>query len=183
MNSALSFWSKATIRRKRLYLFLFVLVVTIVLTTLGSLVPINRQFAEQITAPLNQTLSQNQKTGTLPQALFFHNFLICLLMFIPIFGTTFGFISLFITGYALGGISLLQNVPPLRNLSLLLVTPHTWLEFIAYSLAISESIWLMRRLIQKRFSELKNTMILIGVCAGLLALAAIIETWLISIGV
>jgi len=183
MKLDLSFWTQASTRRKRIYSFLFILVLSIVLMTIGSLLPISPQNAHLIVDQLNQTITQNQASGTLPQAIFLNNYRVCLIMFIPIFGIAFGFLSFFATGYALGGISLLQGVPPLQNLSLLLITPHTWLEFIAYAIAVSESIWLLRRLMQKRLSELKNTAILIGVCAGLLALAAIVETWLISIGV
>ncbi|MGZ4850499.1 MAG: stage II sporulation protein M [Candidatus Bathyarchaeia archaeon] len=182
MKLNLSFWIKSSNRRKRIYSFLFVLVLSIVLMTIGSLVPISKQNAHLIVDPLNQTIAQNQESGTLPQTFFLHNFPICLIMFIPVLGTAFGLLSFFVTGYALGGISLLQGVSPLQNVSFLLLAPHTWLEFIAYALAVSESIWLLRRLTQKRFSELKNTAILIGVCAGLLVLAAFVETWLISIG-
>ena len=177
------FWSRASTTRKRIYTMLFFIAVGFLLMALGSLVPVSQQTAQQITAPLNQTLNQNQAAGTLPQAIFFNNFRICLIMFIPIFGPAFGCLSFFVSGYALGAISTLQGRPPLLNFSLLLITPHTWLEFIAYALAISESIWLLRRLTQGKISELKNTAILIGVCAGLLALAAVVETWLISIGV
>jgi len=178
-----SFWTKASTKRKRIYSFLFILFLSIVLMSIGSLTPISSQNAHLIVDPLNQTLSQNQASGTLPQFIFLNNFRICLTMFIPILGTAFGFVSFFFSGYALSAISALQGVPPAQNLSLLLITPHTWLEFFSYAIAVSESIWLLRRLMQKRFSEFKNTAILIGVCAGLLALAAVIETWLISIGV
>ena len=183
MKLDLSFWIKASTRRKRFYSFLFILVIAFLLTAIGSLVPISNQNAHQIVDPLNQTLSQNRAAGTLPQAIFLNNFRICLIMFIPIIGAAFGFLSFFVSGYALSAISTLQGVPPLQNLSLLLITPHTWLEFAAYALAVSESIWLFRRIMQRRFWELKNTAILVLVCAGLLASAAIIETWLISIGV
>jgi hypothetical protein len=76
-----------------------------------------------------------------------------------------------------------QGFPPLLEILILILTPVFWLEFASYSIGITESIWLFRRLLQQRWGELKNTVILIGVCAGLLAVGAIVETWLISIGV
>jgi hypothetical protein len=58
-----------------------------------------------------------------------------------------------------------------------------WLEFAAYSIAMAESIWLTRRLLQLRWNELKNTAIFIGICAAILIVGAVVETWLISIGI
>ncbi|MGA2385070.1 MAG: stage II sporulation protein M [Candidatus Bathyarchaeia archaeon] len=179
----LSFWTKASTRRKRIYSAIFVFIVAFLLTLIGSLVPISHQAAQQLVNPINQTAQQNKNSGTLPQYIFLNNFRICLIMFIPIIGPIFGLISFSYTGYILGAESLLQGVPSVFYLLLLLILPFFWLEFISYSIAISESVWLIRRLLQKRFREFKNTAILIGVCAGLLALGAIIEAWLISIGV
>ena len=65
----------------------------------------------------------------------------------------------------------------------LVLTPVFWLEFIAYSTAMAESIWLTRRLMQRRWLELKNTAILIGICAAILIVSAIVEVWLITIGI
>jgi hypothetical protein len=55
-----------------------------------------------------------------------------------------------------------------------------WLEFVTYSIAITESIWLVRRIMQRRWLELKNTGITIGICAALLIIGAIVETWMIT---
>lgn len=104
-------------------------------------------------------------------------------MFIPIVGPIFGVIAFVSTGYTIGAISQIQGIPPAVNIFLELLTPVFWIEFTAYSIAITESIWLLRRIQQKRYRELKNTAILIGVCAGLLVVGAVVETWLISIGV
>jgi lipoprotein signal peptidase len=104
-------------------------------------------------------------------------------MFVPIIGPILGFFILFDTGYALGAIAQVQGVPALLEILVLILTPVFWLEFTSYSIGITESIWLFRRLMQRRWRELRNTVILVGVCAGLLAVGAVVETWLISIGV
>jgi hypothetical protein len=178
-----SFWTTASTRRKRVYTFIFIFAVAFILTVIGSLIPISPQSAQQVSNQLNQTVNQNKASGTLPEYIFVNNFSICLVMFIPIIGPILGFFILFDTGYAFSAIAQVQGVPSLLLIFAELLTPVFWIEFTAYSIAISESIWLMRRLLQKRVWELKNTVILIGVCAGLLALGAIVETWLISIGV
>jgi hypothetical protein len=65
-------------------------------------------------------------------------------------------------------------------LLLVLVVLTFVLEYVSYSIAISESIWLFRRLTQRRWRELKNTGILIGLCALLLTIGALVETWAIT---
>ena len=104
-------------------------------------------------------------------------------MFVPLIGPVLGFIILFDTGIALGAIASVQGYPVYIGLLSLVITPVFWLEFVAYSTAMAASIWLFRRIMQRRWRELKNTGILIGICAILLAVGAIVETWLISIGV
>jgi hypothetical protein len=88
-----------------------------------------------------------------------------------------------VTGIGISAIASVQGVPPLLLLLSLAIFPHTWLEFASYSIAISESIWLLRKLLRGQWHELKNTAILVGLCAILLLTGAIIETWLISIGI
>jgi hypothetical protein len=46
---------------------------------------------------------------------------------------------------------------------------------------MTESVWLFRRIFQKRWRELKNTAICIGIVALLLLLGAIVETWALSL--
>jgi hypothetical protein len=181
MKLDLSFWTKASNKRKRIYSFIVIFVIAVLLTVIGSLVPISPQAARQTSDQLNQTLNQNRASGTLPEYIFLNNFSICLVMFIPIVGPILGFFILFNTGYALGAISQVQGYSPLIAILALVLTPVFWLEFASYTIGMTESIWLFRRLLQQRWGELKNTVILIGVCAGLLAIGAIVETWLISI--
>jgi len=104
-------------------------------------------------------------------------------MFIPVIGPVLGLFILFDTGVALGAISSIQGYPVGLGLLSLVLTPVFWLEFAAYSTAMSESIWLFRRLLQKRWQELKNTAILIGICAAILVVGAVVEVWLISLGI
>jgi hypothetical protein len=181
MKLDLSFWTKASPRRKRIYSFIVIFVIAVLLMVIGSLVPISPQDAKTTSDQLNQTLNQNRATGTLPQYIFLNNFEICLVMFIPIIGPILGFVILFNTGYALAAISQVQGISPLLDILLLVITPVFWLEFVSYTIGITESIWLFRRLLQRRWRELKNTGILIGICAILLLIGAIVETWLISL--
>lgn len=183
MNIDLSFWKTASPKRKRAYSFLFIFIIAIIVTIVGSFIPISHSDAQTISNQLNQTVNSHKSNGTLTEYIFFNNFEICLLMFVPIIGPIIGLAILFNTGIALGAIASVQGYPVIVVLLSEFLTPVFWLEFIAYSTAIAASIWLIRRLMQRRWSELRNLAIQIGICAGILAISAVIEVWLISIGV
>jgi hypothetical protein len=146
-------------------------------------VPLSHSDAQTISNQLNETLQTHRSNGTLTEYIFLNNFEICLLMFVPIIGPVLGLFILFDTGVALGAISSIQGYPVSLSLLSLILTPVFWLEFAAYSTAMAESIWLFRRLLQKRWLELKNTAILIGICAAILIVGAVVEFWLISLGI
>jgi hypothetical protein len=116
-------------------------------------------------------------------------------MFIPFVGAALGLFILFDTGIALGAIAYTQGYPVWLALGSLIVTPIFWLEFAAYSVAMAESIWLLRRIIQAiQLSsngygltakavlkhEGKWLGIFIGISAGLLIVGAIVEVLLIN---
>lgn len=176
----MSFWTQASPFRKRLYSIIAVFILSVLLVVIGSLVPLSEADANMISNELNQTLSEHKASDTLAQYIFLNNFSICLLMFIPLVGAALGFFILFETGIALGAIALTQGFPTSLALLSLVITPVFWLEFIAYSLAMAESIWLFRRLMQKRWRELKWTGLFIGIAAALLIVGAIVEMWIIS---
>jgi uncharacterized membrane protein SpoIIM required for sporulation len=183
MNLDLSFWTNASSKRKRIYSITIILVIGVFLLFIGSLVPVSPQEAKQLSNSLNQTLPSHKFSITNVGIIFSHNLFICLIEFVPVIGPIWGFLSFFLTGIGISAIANVQGLPPLSVFLILAILPHTWLEFTAYSIAITESIWLLRRLLQGRWQELKNTAILIGLCAILLFIGAIVEIWLISIGI
>ena len=189
MTSILSFWSKATEKRKRIYSIIIVFIISIVFLSVGSSITLNPDDAYDISDQLNRTLSERQETNTLTSFIFLNNFSICLLMFIPIVGAGLGMFILFETGIALSAIAFTQGFPTWLAFASLVVTPVFWLEFAAYSIAMAQSIWLFRRLFQINqpnwrqiiLRELKWTGIFIGACAGLLIVGALVEVWLINL--
>ena len=178
-----SFWTKASSKRKRIYLIALMFIIASVLTVIGSFVPLSHQDAQSISSNLNATLNTHKSNGSLTEYIFVNNFSICLVMFIPLIGPVLGMFILFDTGIALGAIASVQGYPIWVGLISLVLTPVFWLEFTAYSTAMGESIWLTRRIFQGRWREIKNTAILIGICAVILIVGAVVEVWLISIGV
>lgn len=183
MKLGLPFWTNASSKRKRIYSIIFIFIIAFILTVVGSFVQLSHQDAQTISSNLNSTLNEQRARGNLTEYIFLNNFEICLLMFIPIIGAVLGFAILFNTGIALGAIAYVQGYPVGLGLLSLVITPVFWLEFTAYSVAIAESIWLTRRLMQRRWLEARNTAILIAICAGILIVGAIVEVWLINLGI
>ena len=180
---SLSIWRNASPRRKRIYSIIAVFIVAVIITVIGSLVPVAADQAQQINNELNQTVSSASQSGSLMQYIFGNNFFICLLMFVPILGPVFGLYVLFSTGVTVSAIATAQGYPSIFVLIALVITPVFWIEFTAYSTAMAESVWLFRRLLQgKGWRELRNTCIFISICAVILVVGAIVETALISIG-
>ncbi|MDR0797849.1 MAG: stage II sporulation protein M [Nitrososphaerota archaeon] len=179
LSAILSFWKNATPLRKRIYSYVFVLILSIVITFAGTLVPLDTETANILSDQIGQTLLENNSFASLTIAIFVNNCRICLIMFIPIFGAAFGVFSLFSTGIAINALSIVQGASSSVMLLSLMIGPIFWIEFVAYSFGMTESIWLFRRLLQCRWRELKRTAMLIGIAVSLLAIGAIVESWLI----
>ncbi|MEJ2113774.1 MAG: stage II sporulation protein M [Flavobacteriaceae bacterium] len=179
-----NFWEKASSKRKRIYSSIFLLVIAILITSLGMLVPLNQEEAELINNNLNETLSSMHPETGMVQFIFGNNFMICLLMFIPVVGPLLGFIVLFNTGIVINAISIVQGYPAVIVSIALFLTPVAWIEYAAYSTALSESLWLFKRILKKRGrKELRIACIFIAICAILLLIGAIIETVIIGLNI
>jgi hypothetical protein len=174
------FWQNASPKRKRILSAIIILIISFLVTALGMLVPISQEEAERINNNLNQTVNSFSQEGVIIQFIFGNNFMICLLMFIPIIGPLLGFFALFNTGTVINAIAIAENYPSVVVLLALFLTPVAWLEYAAYSTAISESIWLIKSFFQKRLkSEFRTACIFISICAILLLIGAIVETTII----
>ena len=183
------FWIQASPRRKRIYSAIFVFALTLVTMGAGFAVPVSPEFAQEIYNQLNQTVTEGNATGTLAASIFTNNFLLCLAMFIPLAGIGIGLFIMFSTGLAFRAVLEAQlamgvsTTPPVAFdfstaiLALALVGITFVAEFVSYTIGMTESVWLFRRLTQRRFRELKITAKLIGVVALLLTIGALIETY------
>ena len=153
------------------------------MTVAGTLTPLSAEEAAEINRELNKTqeliMSADFFRGT--TVIFGNNFVLCLIFFIPFFGLVFGFYVLYSTGVVIAAESISLGVHPLVGLFSLFIFPFTWLEFLAYSAAFSQSIWLMYRTIKHAWKkELINTCIIVSICAVTLLAAAAIEMAIIK---
>ena len=174
-------WTEASPRRRRIFSIVAVLIVALAVTAIGSMLPIDEDEADRISNELNQTVAVLKDQGVLTQYIFGNNFMICMLMFVPIVGPLAGLFIMFTTGSVVGAIATAGGYPSVVALVSLFITPVAWLEFAAYATAMGESVWLFRRLLQKRgVGELKKASIFVAISAVLLVVAAIVEVALIS---
>jgi hypothetical protein len=169
---------------------MFILAVTA--TLLGTLVQLSPADAKTISDSVNNITTDNPTFASRVEAIFINNFFLCLLMFIPLVGSFIGLFVLFSTGVGIraildtqiasGAAAAVPTISPTTAILGLIGVGLTFLlEYASYSIGIAESAWLFRRLTQRRFGELKNTGILIGVVAILLISGALVETFALGI--
>ena len=187
------FWIEASPRRKRIYSAIFVFALTLLAMVAGFAVPVSPEFAQEIYNQLNQTVTEGNATGTLAPAIFLNNFLLCLAMFIPLAGIGIGLFIMFSTGLAFRAVLEMQLAMGVSTttpvsfdfstaiLALALVGITFVAEFVSYTIGMTESVWLFRRLTQRRWRELKITAKLIGAVALLLTIGAIVETFALTL--
>ena len=119
MKFDLSFWKNASPIRKRIYFIVFIFLIAILVTVIGSYIPLSTQDAATISQQVNATLNEHKASNTLTTYIFLNNFEICLVMFIPVAGAALGLFILFDTGVALGAIATTQGYPVWLGLSLI----------------------------------------------------------------
>ena len=151
-------------------------------TLLGSLSNISLSEAQSIMEDIEgfRKILDTQSLGT--ALIFGNNFIHCLIMFIPILGPLYGFYVLYNTGRVIAAIGIISGNNPVSLMLALFILPHALIEYIAYSLAMSESLWFTYMAIKHNLrEELNNACKLIVLSAALLLLAAFIEVALISL--
>ena len=175
---AFSFWNKLSSKEKRIMAILVFFLVAIAITIAGLLTPLGESDVNELENTINSTRNTVNSLPLTQQVsfIFGNNFMLCLIGFVPIAGPAFEFYSLYSTGLVLQADSLTYNLNPILSFFLLFILPFTWMEFLAYSIAMAESCWLTWRLIQHRSKiEVKNACLFISISALILLVAAVIE--------
>jgi uncharacterized membrane protein SpoIIM required for sporulation len=177
---SLDFWKKASPRRKRIIAIILTFVVCVAFTMVGVLTPVGEQEAAELNNELNQTVSSLENESALLQYIFGNNLIITLILFVPFVGPFFGAYVFYNTGNVVAAVATVENISPVLAFIALFLTPVAWLEFLAYSAAFAESVWLAWRILQRRGKrEIVNACKFISLCAVLLAVAAVIEVAMI----
>jgi len=168
--------------KNRFLSFLGILLLTMAVTFVGALSKVDSSEAQVMVENFKEIENMLQIAGV--QLIFGNNMMYCLVMFIPFLGPITGFYVLFSTGRVLAALGYVLEADPTFLFLNTLIYPHAWLEYVSYSLAISESIWLSFHLLKFRLkglrAEMMNAAKLISICTVLLLAGAIIEMALIK---
>jgi hypothetical protein len=166
----------------RITLLLVNLALLMLFVTTGTLTPVPKPTAQEI---YNELAS----VPVTPEVIFLHNIMICLVEIIPLLGTLMLVVSGFATGLGLSAISIVTGTNPAADLWVLLNQyPHTWLEFLAYSLAATEGTMVFLMLIAVGFRllfrrELKILALTFVICNLLLGTGSVFEILAIESGI
>jgi len=110
-----------------------------------------------------------------------NNISLCMLFFIPIFGTSFMSFVSYNTGLLLSVLATTRSITVIDLFLSTLLLPTTWMEIVAYSLASTQGIMFLLGVFTRRLrDELKNFIKVFLICLLLLGLGAVIESALIT---
>lgn len=157
---------------KHRILFLFIAMLFFLgLFQMGYILKIDNSFSKELSKNFI-----NQVRGTNQWGIFFNNFKIALVMFIPILGIVIGSFSAFSTGLIFNSILNISHIS-YPNPLIIFLTPFGILELISYGLAISRGGIFFYEILKKRISK-KSILYLImevGLVCVMLFVGALIE--------
>ncbi|HJR84222.1 MAG TPA: stage II sporulation protein M [Nitrososphaeraceae archaeon] len=156
---------------KRRILYLLVgIIVFLIFFTIGTLVTFDETTSQELKEQFQNKIKNIDSLG-----IFFNNFLISILMFIPGIGIAFGLFSGFSTGniFVIITRDLPIQIPPL----LVFLTVFGIMELVSYGIAISRSYLLLISIIKR--TNIKENLIYTGIEIGIVSIilfvSAIIE--------
>jgi uncharacterized membrane protein SpoIIM required for sporulation len=185
---ALGFWNRSSSRMKRVMTILACFFFAILITCAGVLTPLSAADSNALNNELNDLRASLKRMSIWESAasIFENNFVICLIIFIPVAGPLFGSYALYNSGAAIAAESNSTESNPMHWSAIAVffssfILPHALLEFIAYSTALASSLWLTWRIVKRRGrEEITRTGKFVLICAGLLLLAAFVEAYLLA---
>jgi hypothetical protein len=169
------------VNKIRVKLFFIIFAITIITIFASSMIPVDRKSANVTQTDVNSKVDNMKASGSLTQFIFGNNLIICIVMLLPFAGPGFGLFALYNTGRVIGAEAVAQSMNPIAMNIYLFSTPVFWIEFFAYTIAITESMIFTYYCLTHRFrNELPKYAITLSICAVALFLGAVIETLIIS---
>ncbi|MFQ6135356.1 MAG: stage II sporulation protein M [Nitrososphaerales archaeon] len=156
--------------------FLLFLLLTITVIAIGSSTTLSVEEGSELLEEFESRLPQSTT-----QPIFTNNFVIAVLMFVPGLGPAAGVLILYTTGVVIAATGLSVNLPGILLLLALLLLPFAWLEFISYSIAMTQSVFLVVGFVRRSVKrELVRTGLLLIVVFAMLLAGAFIEALFIQ---
>ncbi|MEM1586575.1 MAG: zinc ribbon domain-containing protein [Candidatus Bathyarchaeia archaeon] len=179
-NCGASILASVTRVEVRVALIVVLLILCVFATAIGASTKIEVEEARRLNRELNNLSDAAKTIG--PQVIFGNNFMHALIMFVPVAGPCWGFYVLYNTGRFIAALSTTEGISPTLTMLTLFFFPFTWMEYISYALAISESLFLAYSIIKRDLKrEFAVASSLIVLCSIILLIAAFIEFSLISL--
>lgn len=166
-------------KRARVLALILAFLISLTVTFAGTFSSMSSEEAKWIYEELQEALPNLMSV----QAIFQNNFMYASIMFIPVLGPLSAFYVLYSTGRVIAAFALVSGENPTVLFLLTFFLPHAWIEYTAYALSISQSLWLTLRIVQRRSlkAEVKYTCMSIAACAALLLTAAVVEMMTIQL--
>ena len=162
-------------KKTRLKLILLGIAIFSVSYQIGSMIEMSQQDSELLLQEI-KVIAQDMDG----LKIFWHNIQVALIMFVPAFGAFWGSLTGFQTGMAFAALqqsnALFSQIPAI---SLLFLSPIGIIEIIAYGIAISRSIILIKH-IRHLKQQIKPTLKEICIVVGLLLFGGFLEFYLIE---
>ena len=181
--------------RSRLLALVFCFIVLVACFAVGSFTPAPEGYVDQL-RNMRRWLGKEREEGvwTLTKSIFLNNVLVSAVGFVPIFGLFWLLFIHYNTGLWLSALASDANnggdfvLTRIYLLVFLFIHPHTWLEFLAYSIAFTQNAYLSYALLFKRKisavkKELKYSVLSALAYASLLFVGAFVESLFIVLGI
>ncbi|MGQ9469373.1 MAG: hypothetical protein ACUVTD_06055 [Nitrososphaerales archaeon] len=161
--------------RVRVLLFIIFFTLGIVATLVGIFTPIDYASAQAI---IQEVPLPSEITLLL---IIENNLSIALVGFVPIVGIFWTLFVLYSTGVVVSSFAVMNDVSPVLSLLYLIGNPILWIEYIAYTLAMTESTMLIYSIFKKGIlEELKIALLVLLVVILLLVIGAVIEIQMLT---
>ena len=174
---------------KRYIVMFITLAVIIAVFIVGAYTPLSEEYASFLANTALKKFEHILRSDFphMMLGIFLNNASICLLVFIPVAGVALGLLAIYSTGLVMSALAIVSNKSRDFLLAHVFSTPHTWIEFLAYSIALSENIILTYTIIAKFLfrknldltGELKTLAKEVVIALALLILGAIVESLII----
>ncbi len=164
--------------RRRLLLFLAILVIEFGIFAAGLFTPLSGQAQQDLQNQTN-TAFASVPTATAPQLISFifqHNLAIAAFELVPIIGALFFVYSIYVTGVVAQVIAVGAGYPGQYG-AVIFVFPYSVVEVSAYAIAVGAGVMLLLAWRNRRLGhELRVFVIEMTATAGVLLMAAVMET-------
>jgi hypothetical protein len=172
-------------KRERLLWFFIVFEFLVIVTMIGAGQPVPAPSASTMVNGLNASIPYSSGTEAIAISIFKNNYMLALLMAIPLAGPVMATYVSFNTGYMMSAQAVVYSqqyqiaFTGINRFIGIMVTPVFWMEFVCYSAAVLESIYLLQSLFTRNFGRelIRAIIVIIGITV-ILFISAQVEAFM-----